>query len=83
MSNYGDTPASGVVREATGSLLEKVQADVAHVVSAPATYYAYAYDRRLAEQRFADLDAESPSLLAFLRAASEAPDPRGLLLGGT
>ena len=33
MSNYGDTPASGVVREATGSLLEKVQADVAHVVN--------------------------------------------------
>ena len=35
-STYGDTPHSaysGVVREATGSLMEKVQMDVSHVVN--------------------------------------------------
>ena len=60
------------LNDAARSILQR------HVATAPATYYAYAYDRRLADavwRRSGDAGA-GDRLAAFLAVASEAPDPR-------
>ena len=55
-------------------------AGLAHVVSQPATYYAYAYDRAVARDALGDLDGDGGAALrAFLEVASEAEDPGALL----
>ena len=66
--------ASTLARTRTKSPVDdRGLAAFAHVATAPATYYAYAYDRAIAKAVWADFDGAK--LLRFLQVASEANDP--------